>query len=337
MVAPSAALGRDEVQAILSLYHLEGLEDFGGLSPDSGAYWVTACGRSFLLRLSPRRSFRDMVFERDVLAHLRKHDLPVPALIPNVAQGSFTPWSRKGRYVSLFEHLPGRALGVFEIRARHTQRVGQVYAAMHRAMAGFARHRAHPFGRSSAHQLHERLQRAAQGRRLARRHQPAVTMVGEALKALAPFDAQTQPGGVVHGAPEVQSLRFADHRVVGLLNLDRSGTHRWTWDLAGAVSAWCWTAAVTQGGGPQGEFDEGRTRALLRAYHRMRPLSRCEQALLPDELRLVAAHEALLRMAAHELGRGQRASRYKDYRHHTARLEALSEGRAEALVQDALR
>lgn len=337
MVAPSAALGRDEVQAILSLYHLEGLEDFGGLSPESGAYWVTACGRRFLLRLSPRRSFRDMVFERDVLAHLRQHDLPVPALIPNVAQGSFTPWSRQGRYVSLFEHLPGRALGVFEIRARHTHRVGQVYAAMHRALGTFDRHRTHPFGRSSAQQLCGRLERAAQARRLARRHQPALTMVGEVLQALAPFDASAQPGGVVHGAPEVQSVRFAKNRVVGLLNLDRSGAHRWTWDLAGAVSAWCWTAATTQGDGPHGHFDRDRVRALLRAYHRMRALSPAEQALLPDELRLVAAHEALLRMAAHELGRGQRASRYKDYRHHTARLADLSQGRAEALVQDALR
>ena len=42
-------------------------------------------------------------------------ELPVPRLVRNVAQGTFTPWSTRGRYVSLFEFMPGRALGLFEV------------------------------------------------------------------------------------------------------------------------------------------------------------------------------------------------------------------------------
>lgn len=336
-MAAHAGLDRDEVRAILSLYHLEGPDEFGGC-PGDCAYWVRSGERKFVLRVSDNKGIDEMIFEKEVLGHLERHELPVPRLVRNVAQGTFTPWSTRGRYVSLFEFLPGRRLGVFEVRPRHTRAVGQLLARVHRAMASFPRRRAHPHDLRGTLRVLGRLQNAYEKRRLARRFGRALDTLDHTLQLLRQAPWSDAPMGTVHGAMDLESVRFADHRVVGLTHFEQAVSERWTWDLANALHAWCWVPTPEQQGGPAGAFDLERVRSLLRAYHRMRPLSAGEQALLPHELRLSAARQAVRRLYEFELRRtAERRGGYQDFRHAQARLSALEVPRAEELVKASLR
>ena len=76
-------LSRDEVRSILSLYHLEALEDFGGIPEGSinTSYWVQVGGRRYFLRITERKRVRDMVYEQQLLDHLATAQLPVPRLL----------------------------------------------------------------------------------------------------------------------------------------------------------------------------------------------------------------------------------------------------------------
>ncbi len=308
----------------------------GGICPGKATCWVEASGRKFFLRVSQNRRADDMIFEKDVLAHLQRCALPVPNLVRNVAQGTFTPWSVRGRYVSLFDYVPGRPLGVFEIRAEHARGVGRTCARMHNALNGFTRHRDYTRNLASTELLMERLDRSFQRRRLARRFESDLDLLRGAVKGQADIDLAEIPVGTIHGDLGVSSFRFIGTQPAGIVDFAASGTHRWTWDVASAVLAWCWIPAAKQCGGPAGRFDVARVNALLRAYDRARPLSTKEQDILPEELRLCAAHNALEHLVQHELSRSKKQC-FRDYRHFTARLGALQDGRAEQLVKAALR
>ena len=77
---------------------------------------------------------------------------------------------------------------------------------------------------------------------------------------------------------------------------------------------------------------------MIDGYQRIRTLSTAEREALPEELRFAAVRDGIRRMIDHELSRASRDSArpYQDYRHFTARLEALADSRAERLILRAL-
>ena len=327
-------LDRDQVRSILSLYHLDALEDFGGLRAGAAhrGYWVVVGGKKYFLRIAERKRIDDMIFEKEVLLHLERARLAVPRLVKNVARGTFTPWSR-GRYVSLFEYMPGRTLGLFEIRPRHTRSVGALMARMHRALESFNRHRANIFALPSLESKLQRLERALQKKRLAQRFAADVALLRAELDAQRVRPISALPSGTVHGGLLVENAKFLEQRLVGALNFDMASTERWTWDLAVAVIDWCWEPSPVQVGGPAGRFDAARVRTLLRGYTRIRPISPLELQAVAGDLRLACARFAIARMVDFELARRPRSrGGYKDYRHHMARLRSLSGRGSERLM-----
>lgn len=279
-----------------------------------------------------------MVYEKDLLLQLKRAGLPVPVLVRNVARGTFTPWARRGRYVSLFEHMPGRALGVFEIRARHVRTIGRLLGDIHRSTSAFRRRRTNPWGVSTLLEKQGRLERALERRRLAQRFEPVVTTFGQEL------DRQEErllrsvlPLGAIHGSLSVSRGRYQSDSLIGIVEFESACRDRLIMDLASTISSWCWEPSPKQRGGPAGRFRLTKVRAMLDGYQRVRPLSVAERDALPDELRFVAVRDGIRRLVEYELNRSRSPLRaYRDYRHFTARLEALAEDRAEQLIQRAL-
>lgn len=342
VVAGNVVLDREEVRSILSLYHLEDLEDFGGNEDAAlhSSYWVKAGGRRYDLRITERKTLDDMVYEKDLLLQLKRAGVPVPALVRNVARGTFTPWARRGRYVSLFEHMAGRPLGVFEVRARHTRIIGRVLGEIHRAAAGFRRRRSNPWSIATLLDKQSRLERALERRRLALRYESGIATFGEELaRQEARLLRSVVPMGPVHGGLAIARARFREDILVGIVDFESACRDRLVLDLAHAISEWCWEPTAKQRGGPAGRFRVAKVRALLDGYQRNRILSTTEREALPEELRYVALREAIKRMINHDLSRvGRDGSRpYKDYRHYAARLQALSDDRAEQLIERAHR
>lgn len=341
-VAGNVVLDREEVRSILSLYHLEDLEDFGGSSSATvhTSYWVKVAGRRYDLRITERKSLDDMVYEKDLLLQLKRAGLPVPVLVRNVARGTFTPWARRGRYVSLFEHMPGRALGVFEVRARHTRTLGRLTGDIHRATGGFRRRRINPWGLTTVKDRYARLDRALARRRLAQRFEPAVRLLGEEIERQeSRLQRSSLPLGAIHGSLDIRRGRYLKDALVGIADFETACRDRLVLDLAYAMSSWCWEPSPKQRGGPAGRFKLPKVRAMLDGYQRSRVLSDAELEALPDELRFVALREAVRRLNEHELSKSGRdgARAYQDYRHCMARLEALDDYRAEELIERALK
>lgn len=331
-------LDRDQVRSILSLYHLDALEDFGGLPAGAvhRGYWVVVGGKKYLLRIAERKRIDDMIFEKEVLLHLERARLAVPRLVKNVARGTFTPWSR-GRYVSLFEYMPGRPLGVFEVRPRHARSVGALMARMHRALETFQQYRANVFALPSLDSKLQRLERALQKKRLAQRFIPDVAMLRDELEYQKTRSVAGLPSGTVHGGLLVENAKFLDNRLVGALDFDMAATERWTWDLAVAMTDWCWEPSATQAGGPAGRFDPARVRTLLKGYVRSRRFSPSELRAVEGDLRLACARFAIARLVDFELARRSRSrTGFKDYRHYTARLRSLAGRQSEELVRAVL-
>lgn len=327
-----AELDRDELSSILSLYHLEGLEAFGDLpsGPGSRTYWVRASGRRYLLRLSTRRRFADLLFEKDLLVHLRQAGLPVPRVVENLASGAFTPWSARGRYVWLFEDLGGRRLGIFELRAHHTRAIGQFLGRMHLAALSFPAGRTGDLELAHFEKQWDRLCRALANGRLAQRHREAVEELGRELKE----QKRRHPRGtrgIIHSDLFIGNASFSRDRLNGVLDFERACSERLNWDLAVAINAWCWEPSARQSGGPAGGFGRARVRSFLRGYESVRPLPAVERTELAHDLRLAALRLALKRLVEFELSASS-STGYRDYRHFMARLAALEGRRAEALL-----
>jgi homoserine kinase type II len=333
----SADLDREELCSILSLYHLEGLEDFGDVAggAPSRVYWVRVSGRRYLLRISSRRRFKDMLFEKDFLTQLRATGLPVPRLIENVASGAFTPWTSRGRYISLFEDLGGRRLGVFELRTRHTRAIGEFLGKMHSISSRIAAGPPNEFELAHLEELHQRTKKTF------------ATAKGEAgygadlaqLEAELAEQKKRKPKGelgAVHADLFIGNARFRDDRLVGVLDFDRACRDRLNWDLAVAINAWCWEPTAKQAGGPAGAFSKSKLRALLSAYQSVKPIAEPDRKELPADLRLISVRFALGRLVEFEIKRARKDSPYKDYRHFLARLDVLQEGGAEQLIAEAL-
>lgn len=333
-------LSRDEVRSILSLYHLESLEDYGGIPEGSinTSYWVKVAGRRYFLRITERKRIDDMIFERRLLGHLLRAELPVPRLVENVAKGTFTPWSVRGRFVSLFEYLDGRDLGLFEVRANHVRQVAKFAARMHLATHDFDRRKKNAFDVEALESKLVRLERALAGHRLSRRFAPDVATLREELERQKKRSFDRLPRGTVHGDLFIDNVKFKGGRLTGVIDFEMASSDRLIWDLAVAMNAWCWEPSAEQKGGPAGHFNRVKTRALLRGYSSVRPLGRAERAALPDDLRLASIRFAITRLCDFELKRLPPERRvYKDYRHYIQRFDKLGAGGAEKLVADALR
>jgi homoserine kinase type II len=338
-VAVHILLSREEVSSILSLYHIDDLEDFGGIAEGSvnSAYWVQVRGRRLFLRITEKKRIQDMIFEKKLLRHLEGHGLPVPHLIENVAKGSFIPWSKRGRYVSLFEFLGGRELGVFEVRAKHVRAIGVFAGRMHAVSEDFDGTRENEFRLEKLEQKLERLERSVKSRRLAGRFaEDIVTLRRE-------FDRQSKrrfgrlPQGTIHGDLFVDNVKFQGDKLVGVIDFEMGATERLVWELAVVINAWCWVPSAQQMGGPAGSFSLPRVEAFFRGYSAHRALAPAEITAMPQELRLVAMRYALSRLVDFELKRLPPERRvFKDYRHFMERLRVLSEGGAEALVEAAV-
>ncbi|MEM9113040.1 MAG: phosphotransferase [Myxococcota bacterium] len=321
MLAP---LTQDQIESILSLYRLDPSTAWASQLPGGHGlhYDVQVPGGHYVLRLLQQRSVDELVFEKDLLLHLTRRGFSVPRLLQNMAKGSFTPWTRRGRYVSVFRYPKGRVLGRFEIRPRHLRRIGAWLARFHGATSSFAhgpQRRSHP----SLEALLDRASRALERRRLARRCEPLVMELRESWARLPPLPSL--PSGLLHGNLGLESVRFAHQgRVGGVSDFESANGGPWVRDLARVVVEWCWCPEPRSEEGPAGSFRVDRLQAFLRSYAETRPLAREEWGALESEVRRVCLREAAERLLAQD--RRSRGPVYRDPRHYAARLRAPLDG-----------
>src|SRR6185436_11792830 len=101
-------------------------------------YDVSTTRGRFILRILENRSPKDAEFEEALLVHLRERGLTVPRMVGAGKRGRVISIAPR-QHLSVFQFLPGREIGVFEVRPEHCRQVGEFLGTMHMAARGLKR------------------------------------------------------------------------------------------------------------------------------------------------------------------------------------------------------
>jgi len=260
-----------ELRALLERYALGDLETYwpAGGGVENSNYFVRVGGSGgsqdiVLTMLEQPPAAGDLLVP--LLDLCDEAGLPIAPIIRNRA-GSARE-EIQGRSTLLAPRLVGRH--VLNPTARHCETVGRFLARFHIVTRVLAE-AAPPHPRDTAW-LVSRLQVA--WRTLPFAHaallKDAVTAVSSLLGRA---DVKRLPRGIVHGDLFRDNALFTERGLTGVLDFHHASAGHLLYDLAVAANDWCSDSS--------GLLDRGRTMAMLRAYHSLRPLCEAELWFFP--------------------------------------------------------
>ncbi|WP_374586151.1 homoserine kinase [Pseudoduganella sp.] len=237
---------------------------------ENSNFFITTERGEYVLTIFENLTFAQLPFYLQLMRHLAQHGVLVPAPVPNAQGDLCVPLHGKpAAVVSKLEGKPQMAP-----QPVHCAAVGAMLARMHLAGQDFALSqpnlRGLPWWREAtaavlphlaleqAHLLHEEMK------------------FQEALHASADYHALQR--GPVHADLFRDNVMFDGERLTGFFDFYFAGCDSWLFDVAVTVNDWCIDLA-------SGRIDTARARAMLDAYHAVRPFSATEHALWPALLR----------------------------------------------------
>ncbi len=237
---------------------------------ENSNFFLTTERGEFVLTIFENLTFEQLPFYLQLMRHLAEHGVLVPAPVPNDQGQLCVPLHGKpAAIVSKLEGKPQMAP-----QPVHCGAVGAMLARMHLAGQDFALQqpnlRGLPWWREAtaavlphlaleqAHLLHDEMK------------------FQEALHASA--DYHTLQRGPVHADLFRDNVMFDGERLTGFFDFYFAGCDSWLFDMAVTVNDWCIDLAT-------GALDEARVRAMLDAYHSVRPFTATEHSLWPALLR----------------------------------------------------
>ena len=258
-----------------SVGRLEALEPIQAGIENTNYFVTTSQGR-YVLTLFERLPAHELPFYLDLMSHLARHGIPAPAPIADLADR--TLGELNGKPAALVTRLPGRWRedpGEGECRA-----LGALLARMHLAGRSYPAYLDNPRG--------PKWWRFAAG---------AVTPFLDSRKRAlleTELDFQSRqrfpdlPRGPVHADLFRDNALFEGGRISGVIDFYFAGVDCLLYDVAVCVNDWCVEAG--------GELDGRRVRALLGAYHAVRPFEEDERRAWPALLRAAALRFWLSRL-----------------------------------------
>jgi len=237
---------------------------------ENSNFFLTSERGEFVLTIFENLTFEQLPFYLQLMRHLAEHGVLVPAPVPNEHGELCVPLHGKpAAIVSKLEGKPQMAP-----QPVHCAAVGAMLAHMHLAGQDFPLQqpnlRGLPWWREAtaavlphlaleqAHLLHDEMK------------------FQEALHASADYHALQR--GPVHADLFRDNVMFDGERLTGFFDFYFAGCDSWLFDVAVTVNDWCIDLAT-------GALDEARVRAMLDAYHSVRPFTATEHSLWPALLR----------------------------------------------------
>ena len=262
----------DELDAWLTRYALGALVELAPIAAgiENTNYFITTERGRFVLTLYERLPSDELPFYLNLMAHLARSGVEVPAPAPDRTGALFSVLN--GRPAGLVARIDGTP-----VTAPCEADCAEVGSALARLHVAAQRYRARLTNRRGP----------AWWRQAARTVRPFLgdeqneLLQGE-VRFLTGFGKGTLPKGAIHGDLFCDNVLFANGRVAGIIDFGFAATDFFAYDLAIAVNDWC------IGDPASGNLDAARTKAMVRAYHAVRPLTEDERAQWMALLRAAA-------------------------------------------------
>lgn len=282
-MAVFTSLTREDVAGLLAHYAAGQLESFEGISAgiENTNYFVDTDGGRFVLTLFERLTFRQLPFYLELMRHLSRRDLPVPA--PQENRSGTLMSELKGKPCALVSRAEGRWVAAPEVDRCAT--IGTLLARMHLAAADFPHFQPNLRG----------LGWWKTAVPLVEPHVDDATfhLLAEEVIHQDSFQRDPQfermPQGPVHADLFRDNVLWVGDTVAGVIDFYFAGCTLWLYDLAVTMNDWCVNLA-------DGTWDAPRATALIEAYHAQRPLTDAEQIAWRTVLRAAAFRFYLSRL-----------------------------------------
>jgi len=246
---------------------------------ENSNYFVTTTQGRYVLTLFERLPAGELPFYLGLMAHLARHGIPCPAPIADLSDRYLQ--SLKGKPAALVTRLGGASIE--RPGAAACAELGALLARLHLAARSYGAYLENPRG--------PRWWRVA-----AQDLRPFVKQDQyELLESEIAFQSQHRfpdlPRGPVHADLFRDNALFEDGRISGVIDFYFAGVDCLLYDLAVCANDWCLVDPERDAA-----LHPGRGRALLDAYHAVRPLTALERDAWPAMLRAAALRFWLSRL-----------------------------------------
>jgi homoserine kinase type II len=259
----------EELDAWLTRYAVGSATEFQPIASgiENTNFFVTTAKGRYVLTLYERLPTDELPFYLNLMAHLARAGVEVPAPEPDRTGALFSLLN--GKPASLVTRIDGAPVDV--PLPQHCRAVGAALARLHVASLSYRARLSNRRG-------------PAWWRQAARAVKPflredQIALLDEELKFQTGFGRVKLPKGAIHGDLFCDNVLFHDGRVAGIIDFGFAATDFYAYDLAITVNDWCVDDAGSR------SVDAERAEALVTAYDAVRPLTADECTAWPALLR----------------------------------------------------
>ena len=282
-MAVFTAVSLDELGPWLQQFPLGQARAIRGISSgiENSNFFIDTDAGEYVLTIFEVLQFAQLPFYLQLMRHLAERGVMVPAPVATHAGELVVPLH--GKPAAIVSKLAGSSQ--MDPQPVHCAEVGAMLARMHLAAADFALQQPNLRGldwwRDTTPAVLPHL--AADNAQLL----TAEMQFQETFAASAVY--QDLPRGPIHADLFRNNVMFVGERLSGFFDFYFAGCGSWLFDVAVTVNDWCIDLA-------SGVLDEARVRALLDAYHAVRPFTPGEHEAWPAMLRGAALRFWLSRL-----------------------------------------
>ncbi len=255
-----------------SIGHVKSLEGIASGIENSN-FFLTTEGGEFVLTIFEKLDFEQLPFYLNLMRHLAERDVLVPAPIAN-HQGEIIN-TLHGKPASVVTRLKGNWQP--SPHAVHCRAVGSMLARMHLAAQDYALYQPNLRGlawwRETTPLVLPYLDEATGHLLKAEMHFQEAFAASDIYHAL--------PSGPIHADLFRNNVMFDGEHLTGFFDFYFAGCDTWLFDVAVTVNDWCIDLDT-------GASDSIRVRAMIDAYHAVRPFTAAEKQAWPAMLRAAA-------------------------------------------------
>ncbi|WP_137175521.1 homoserine kinase [Massilia sp. HP4] len=282
-MAVFTAVSLDDLHQWIKQYPLGQAVGLEGISSgiDNSNFFLSTERGQYVLTIFENLRFDQLPFYVKLMAHLAERGIPVPAPVPN-ADGELVVLLH-GKPAIVVSRLQGSSQ--LDPQPVHCAEVGRMLARMHLAARDFTLHQPNLRG------LDWWVDTAPAV--LPFLTEPEAVLLRSEVSYQAEFAAGATYAklarGPVHADLFRNNVMFEGERLSGCFDFYFAGVDTWLYDVAVTVNDWCVDLGT-------GVLDAARVRALLDAYHVVRPFTDDERAAWQPMLRAGALRFWLSRL-----------------------------------------